>query len=106
VSNTLEMHVAWYTPEAWKRLAAIPEARIEKSYQDFVRTFEAIMRGYATCGVRPRKVALDVADIDEMVEWCHRNGYEIDSKGRATYGAMRAAGGLDAPLVDKTRTIQ
>jgi hypothetical protein len=29
---------AWYSPEAWQQLAAIPEARIAKSYSDFVRT--------------------------------------------------------------------
>jgi hypothetical protein len=39
--------VAWYTPEAWQQLAAMPEARIEKSYQDFVRSFERTVRGFA-----------------------------------------------------------
>jgi hypothetical protein len=39
--------MAWYSPEAWKQLAAIPEARIEKSYQDFVRAFERGVREFA-----------------------------------------------------------
>ena len=33
--------VAFYSLETWQCLAAMPEARIEKSYQDFVRSFDA-----------------------------------------------------------------
>jgi hypothetical protein len=100
------MNVAWYTPEAWARLAALPEARIEKSYQDFVRTFETTVREFAAHGVLAEKVVIDAAAVSEMIEWCHRHGYEIDARGRAVYGAARSADALNMPLVDKTRSIQ
>jgi hypothetical protein len=49
---------------------------------------------------------IDAADIDEMIAWCHRQGYEIDAKGRAAYGVVRAMGGLNAPFTDETRSVQ
>jgi hypothetical protein len=100
--------MAWYTPEAWKQLAAMPEARIEKSYQDFVQAFERGVRELATRGVRVEKLVIDVA---KMTEWCHRNGYAIDTKGRATYGSMLMLARddpevMNRPPIDKTRSMQ
>ena len=116
MSNTVDLYgypvsvmgVAWYTPEAWAQLAAMPEARIEKSYRDFVRTFERIAREYTARGLRVEKLTIDVA---KMVEWCHRNGYEVDTKGRATYGSMLLLARddpevMNRPPIDKTRVIQ
>jgi hypothetical protein len=104
--GSLNVAVTFYTPSAWKRLAAMPEARIEKSYTEFVRDFERAMRGAVASGVRVEKVVIDAADIDDMIEWCHRNGYEIDAKGRPAYSAVRAMGALDEPITDKTRPLQ
>ena len=100
--------VAWYTPEAWAQLAAMPEARIEKTYADFVRTFERAERELAACGARTEKLVIDVA---KMTEWCHRHGYEVDHKGRATYGAMLMLarddpGVMNKPPIDRTRSVQ
>jgi len=101
--------LAWYTPEAWEQLAAMPEARIEKSYQDFVRSFERAVQVLAARGVRGEKVVVD--DVAKMTEWCHRNGYEVDTRGRAAYGCVVMLARddpdmLDRPVVDKTRVIQ
>jgi hypothetical protein len=100
--------MAWYSPEAWEQLAAMPEARIEMGYQDFVYAFARGMRECAVLGVRAEKIEIDVA---KMTEWCHRNGYEVDAKGRATYCTvvMMARDDrkmLNAPVVDKTRVVQ
>jgi hypothetical protein len=95
--------MAWYSPEAWAQLAAIPEARIEKSYAEFVRGFEVLSREFAAKGVRVEPVSVDVG---RMTEWCHRNGYKIDNRGRTIYGAaLLAAGGGDdpGPIIDRTR---
>ena len=94
MGDTPSLSLAWYTPAAWDRLAAMPEAKIEKTYQEFVHSFETAMRGFAAQGMRPRKLVIDVANIDEMVEWCHRHGYVIDAKGRAAYGVVRSMGGF------------
>jgi hypothetical protein len=100
--------LAWYTPEAWKRLAAIPEARIQKSYRAFVQACEAAERGFAAQGITTERVPVDV---DQMLEWCHRHGYEIDDRGRAIFGTVltMARDDLqvrDAPFVDSTRVLQ
>jgi hypothetical protein len=100
--------MAWYTPETWKQLAAIPEARIEKSYQDFVHAFERGVREFAACGVQVEKIAIDVA---KMAEWCQRNGYQVDTTGRTTYGSMLLLARddpevMNRPPIDKTRVIQ
>jgi hypothetical protein len=59
-------------------------------------------------GLRVEKLMIDVA---KMAEWCHRNGYEIDTKGRATYGSMLMLARddpevMNRPPVDKTRSLQ
>lgn len=103
-----DVGVAWYSQETWKRLAANPEAHIEKSYGDLLRTFDTMVRKFAARGVQVEKVSVD---IDQMIEWCHRNGYEIDSKGRAVYGSMLMLARddprvLGQPVVDNTRVVQ
>jgi hypothetical protein len=103
------MGLAWYTPETWRQLAAIPEARIEKSYDDFVSTFENLQQKFAAQGITVEKITLDV---DHMVAWCRRHGYEVDSIGRAKYGALLHAAGGDPkvldnmPITDNTRALQ
>ena len=108
MSNETTLAVVWYGPQEWAQLAAMPEARIEKTYADFVRSFERAMRELAAHGVRAEKVVIDVA---KMTEWCHRHGYEVDHKGRATYGAMLQLARddpqvLNCPPIDRTRLIQ
>jgi len=106
MNESAGLAVAWYTPAAWDRLVAIPEAQIDKTYPEFVRATETYMRAFTARGVRPLKQVIDVADIDEMIAWCHRNGYEIDGKGRAVYGVVRSMGGLNEPFTDETRSVQ
>jgi hypothetical protein len=101
--------LSWYSAETWKRLEAIPEARIEKSYQDFVRSFEKLKRSYAAQGIKTEIMPID---LDQMTAWCHRNGYEIDSTGRSVYGSVLTMARdhpavLDNPVIDNvTRTVQ
>jgi hypothetical protein len=108
MSDETTLGVAWYSPEAWAQLAAMPEARIEKTYADFVRTFERAVRELAAHGVQAEKIVIDIA---EMTEWCHRHGYEVDAKGRATYGSMLLLARddpevLNRPPIDRTRSVQ
>jgi hypothetical protein len=100
--------MAWYSPQAWKQLAAIPEARVTKSYSAFLRAYEDGVRGFAAQGIAVEKMPVD---INHMVEWCHRNGYAADHKGRAVYGTMLMLArddpnAMNAPVVDKTRSVQ
>ena len=100
--------ISWYSPATWKRLAAIPEAEIEKSYSEYVRAAENIEREFAARGIPTVRLSID---IDQMTEWCRRNGYEIDATGRSAYGvALTAAQDdpevLDMPFVDYRRTVQ
>jgi hypothetical protein len=102
------MGIAWYTP-AWKRLAAMPEANIQKTYREYVHATENTERAYAARGIRTTRVTVD---IDQMIAWCHRNGYKIDTTGRAVFGvallmARDDPKALERPVEDNiTRTVQ
>lgn len=101
--------MAWYSPEAWQRLAAIPEARIQKSCAEFLHSFAAAEREFAAQSLAVEKVAVD---IDAMLAWCYRRGYQIDDdQGRAVYGACLLMArneptALDAPITDNTLVLQ
>ena len=59
-------------------------------------------------GIKVEKLTID---IEQMTAWCHRNGYEIDDKGRSVYGSVLLQSrdnpnALQAPVVDNTRVLQ
>ena len=91
--------MGWYTAATWAQLKAIPEARIEMSYPGFVRNFETLVRKFAAEGVKVQKVAIDV---DQMVAWCHRNGYAIDTTGRALFGTVAAMAREDPAVMNNS----
>jgi hypothetical protein len=100
--------MAWYSPKAWRRLEAIPEAHLQKSYRDFVRTFETLARKFAMQGFAVEKILID---IEQMCTWCRRHGYQIDGKGRAVYSSVALMArddpaALHAPVIDNTRVVQ
>jgi hypothetical protein len=101
--------MAWYSPATWAQLKAIPEARITISYHEFVRNFERLSREFAAHDVKVEKV---VIDVDQMVAWCHRNGYEANTTGRSIYSTVAVMARDDpkvlaTPIVDNiTRSYQ
>jgi hypothetical protein len=100
--------IAWYTPETWKQLAAIPKACIEIDYQHFIRKAEKLEQQFVARGMRTERITIDV---ERMTAWCHRNGYEIDSKGRSVFVVVQAMArddpeALNAPVDDRTRVVQ
>jgi hypothetical protein len=104
------MGMAWYTPATWRKLQAIPEAKIEMTYPQFVRKAECMIAGFEARGVRVVKVPVDVA---QMVEWCRRHGYEVDNTGRTIFGLALTTAvetGRDVmtmPVEDRiTRSVQ
>lgn len=46
------LSMAWYTPETWQQLAAIPEAEIEITYPQFGRKCERLIADYTAQGFR------------------------------------------------------
>jgi hypothetical protein len=105
-----ELGMGWYTPETWRELQAIPEAEIEMSYPQFVRKVERMIAGFEAEGARVVRVPIDVA---QMVAWCHRHGYEADTRGRALFGSaltIALEDGRDVmtmPFEDRiTRSVQ
>jgi hypothetical protein len=60
------------------------------------------VREFTAQGIDVVPIAID---IDQMVEWCHRNGHEIDAHGRALYGvALQADPSPDC--LRRTRVVQ
>jgi hypothetical protein len=90
-------------------LRAHPEAKIEKTYSEYVRDCERFIAGCPAQGYRVVKVPIHIA---LMVEWCHAHGYEIDGEGRAVFGAALLAAhdaGEDVMSMefhDGTHTVQ
>ncbi len=82
------------------RLETIPEAEIEMSYDDYQHNLESIDREFKANGL---KYELVPVDIDLMTAWCHCNGLKIDSKGRATYGAVLASSRKDPTALTKPK---
>ena len=107
-ANETVLSMAWYTPEAWARLKAIPEARVDMSYRAYVRNYEAYVRRFVAEGIKVERVAVDV----DQLAWCHRNDYEINSTGRAIFSTVLTMARddprvLDNPIVDNvTRSVQ
>jgi hypothetical protein len=101
--------IAWYTPTTWRELRAIPEAKVKMSYSQYVRKVEQMIEGFAAEGICGVKTPIDVG---QMVTWCRRHGYDVDSKGRAAFGValtMALEAGKDVmtmPFEDRTRTVQ
>jgi hypothetical protein len=101
--------LAWYSAEAWRQLQSIPEAGVEMSYAEYCRKLEKIERDFVARGTKFKRVPIDV---DGLVAWCRRNGYEINSTSSATYAGMLAMGQNDPSVRDKpitnnvTRKIQ
>jgi hypothetical protein len=62
--------ISWYSPEAWRELEAIPEAKIKMSYKKFVHKVERVIAEIQDLEV----VKFDI-NIAQMIEWCRRNGY-------------------------------
>jgi hypothetical protein len=105
----VDIAMGWYTPETWRELRAHPEARIEKTYSEYLRCCDRFIAGCPAQGLRVVKVPID---IPLMIEWCHAHGYEIDSGGRAVFAGV-LLGAQDAgddimsmEFRDATRTVQ
>ena len=81
---------AWFTPASWALLeaaiaaAGMPQTILADSYEDFISAFDCFARGFEEQGIRVEKLPINVP---HMVEWCSRWGLEINSAGRARYGA-------------------
>ena len=101
--------ISWYTPQTWRELCAHPEAEIEKTYSEYVHATERLIADYTAQGFR---VVREPIDIAQMIEWCHKHGYEIGGIGRAAHGATlqycRDSGDdiMTVVFTDDTRTMQ
>jgi hypothetical protein len=84
----MPLHIAWYTPMSWRRLQEVTEAPLAESYEAYVALTEKMIREFEERGI---VVVKSVVDVDDMAAWCRKNGYRINARGRATYGAMVAA---------------
>jgi hypothetical protein len=78
-----------YTPAGWQRLRDVADG-ITMSYVEYQATLAKTVRGFEAEGAHIKLIALDVAEIDEMVDWCRREGYRVDPKGRAAFIAHKA----------------
>jgi hypothetical protein len=80
-----------YTPDGWDRLRAVADG-ITMSFAEWQATLAKTVSGFEADGMQIKLIAMDVAEIDEMVDWCRRKGYRVDPSGRAAFIAFKALG--------------
>jgi hypothetical protein len=101
---------ALYSRKAWRQLAAMPQAEIEMTYDQYLRKTRRLQKQFAAKGLKTTLVPID--EIDAMVTWCRRHGYEINRHGRVAYSSVLGiAGGdpnvaKDIAFTDNTRSLQ
>src|SRR5690348_16686685 len=104
----IDLAMGWYTPSTWRELQAIPEAKITMSYSQFVRKVKRMTAEFEAEGINLVHVPINVS---QMVKWCHKHGYEVDTRGRAAYGGIltlalgEGRNVMDVPVTDLTRTV-
>jgi hypothetical protein len=76
--------IAWYTPETLEELRAVAEHKVAATYEEFVSCAEEMIADLERRGIRCEKVLIDIPAI---VHWCRNNGYRVNSRGIAAYGA-------------------
>jgi hypothetical protein len=83
-----------YTAASWQRLRELADDRddLQDTVQDYDRKAERMAREFEAKGFTIEWVLIDV---DEMVKWCRREGYRVDQRGRAAYGAVLSAAAAD-----------
>jgi hypothetical protein len=86
-----------FTQAGWQRLREVADG-ITMSFAEWQATLAKTVREFETKGVQIKLIAMDVAEIDEMVAWCAREGYRVDPKGRAAFIAHKAQAD-DAPVL-------
>jgi hypothetical protein len=84
----MPLHMAWYTRESWRRLGEVADGPLAESYDAYVALTEEMIRGFEERGILAVKT---LVDVDDMAAWCRQNGYRVDARGRAAYGATMAA---------------
>jgi hypothetical protein len=79
-----------YTPDGWERLRAVADGGITMSFAEYQAKLAGMVRGFEAEGVQITMIAMDVAEIGEMVDWCRREGYGVGPEGRAAFIAHKA----------------
>ena len=78
-----------YTAESWEQLrAAADDRHTLGTLQEYEQKAARLARRFEAQGYRIEWVLFVV---DDMVRWCRREGYRIDQRGRAAYGACLLA---------------
>ena len=83
-----------YTPDGWDRLRAVADG-VTMSFAEYQATLAETVRRFEAEGMHIKLIAMDVADVDQMVEWCRREGYRLDPSGRAAFIGFKALWAAD-----------
>jgi hypothetical protein len=75
-----------YTLEGWQHLRALADDDLPSFAVQWEKALR-IAREFERQGCEVRWLPGDVRYVDEMVAWCRREGFRVDQRGRATFGA-------------------
>jgi hypothetical protein len=79
-----------YTATSWARLREVADDRddLVDTVEEYELKAERLIRQFEAPGYRVERVMVDVG---AMLAWCRREGFRVDQKGRAAYGACLLA---------------
>ncbi|MGA2033690.1 MAG: hypothetical protein ABSG68_15665 [Thermoguttaceae bacterium] len=88
VSQSVVCGIAWYREEEWPQLLAVSVDRedLEPTHAEWLQNAQRAVLDFSARGVPVRKV--DVG-VDELLEWCRKDGRPLDSAARADYAAFK-----------------
>lgn len=80
--------IAWYRPEQWERLleVSVDRSRLEDTHEEWETGAKETLRNLLVNGANAIRVDVDV---ENLVQWCKKNGRAVDGSGRAFYVADR-----------------
>jgi len=82
--QTQVVGVGWYRREQWPllRAEAVDPAKLEDTYDEWLRIGQKLVLDLATAGVTAKRVDVDV---NHLVAWCHESARPLDAAARAEY---------------------
>ena len=85
--NNPVMGMVEYTPEGWQRLREVSDDVPLSSFAEQRKKVARIAREFERQGCEVRWLHGDVYYVDELVSWCRRDGFRVDQRARAAFGA-------------------
>ncbi len=80
--------VGWYKPSQWERLEEIAPD-VKELWESYEQWHAAMTRRISRRPGQPRRYVKVEIDVEELLEWCRRQGRPVDAAARAEFAAEK-----------------